>query len=88
MIVLGAGDLPLAAVREQIISSIDLVVQVARGRGGARLVTAVHEVLPDRAPGGAPATVALTDGSTMVALPGRPPRHPDAPPASVDWIGR
>ena len=47
MVVLAAGDLPLSAVRDQIASSVDLVVQVSRGAGAARRVVAVHEVEPE-----------------------------------------
>lgn len=40
----GAGVLPLAAVREQVRSAVDLVVQVRRCASGARRVVAVDEV--------------------------------------------
>jgi pilus assembly protein CpaF len=36
-------ELPLAAVREQVVGAVDLVVQVARGVTGARRVVAVGE---------------------------------------------
>ena len=85
MIVLGTGDLPLHAVREQITSAIDLVVQVARGDGGERRIVAVHEVLD--ASGGGPTTTSLTDGGVLVAVPGRDPRARDAGGPSTDWIG-
>ncbi|MDR7086074.1 pilus assembly protein CpaF [Aeromicrobium panaciterrae] len=45
-LVLMAGmDLPLRAVREQIASAVDLIVQLTRLRDGSRRVTAVTEVL-------------------------------------------
>jgi pilus assembly protein CpaF len=87
MVVLGGGDLPLAAVREQIVSAVDLVVQVARGSGGHRAVAAVHEVRSTVGPGGAPATEPLTEGPRLVRLPGREGRHPGGPAPSRDWLG-
>ena len=85
MIVLGTGDLPLSAVREQIASSVDLVVQVARGRDGERSVAAVHEVRRELGPRGALVTEALTDGRRVLALPARQ-RAGDSPVPSTDWI--
>ena len=85
MIVLGSGDLPLAAVRDQITSAIDLVVQVARGNGGERRVAAVHEVLD--AVGCGPATRPLTEAGVLVALPERAYRSRAAGGPSADWIG-
>jgi pilus assembly protein CpaF len=44
-LVLMAGiDLPLPAVREQIASAVDVIVQLSRMRDGTRRVTAVTEV--------------------------------------------
>jgi len=52
LVLLADSGLPLAAVRSQIVSSIDAVVFVARGVAGARHIEAVAEV--DRHhPGGA-----------------------------------
>jgi pilus assembly protein CpaF len=48
MVLMGDVHLPLEAVREQIASAIDLVVQVARGDGGQRRVTAIAEVDAER----------------------------------------
>ena len=87
MIVLGAGDLPLAAVREQIASSLDLVVQVARGRGGERVVAAVHEVRRELGSTGGLTTDPLTAGHRVLALPTRQ-RAADEPAPSADWISR
>jgi len=44
MILMGDVDLPLAAIREQMASSIDLVVQVARAGSGRRIITEVVDV--------------------------------------------
>ena len=44
LVLLAGIALPLAAVRAQVSSAVDAIVQVARGRGGARCVVAVAEV--------------------------------------------
>jgi pilus assembly protein CpaF len=46
MVLMGDLNLPLASVRAQIRSAVDLVVQVSRRPDGARRVTAVAEVEP------------------------------------------
>ena len=77
MVLSGAPGLPLAAVREQVASAVDLVVQVARVGAGRRAVVAVDEVVPlgDLA-GDRPVTVRrLADAVAVVARPGRPPRR-------------
>ena len=43
-LVLMAVDMPIRAIREQIVSAIDMVVQVARFSDGRRRVTAISEV--------------------------------------------
>jgi len=50
MILEGAPGLPLSAVREQIHSSIDLVVHTSRHTGGARRIIEVVEIAPRPAP--------------------------------------
>ena len=45
MVLLGGVDLPLRAIREQIGSAIDLIVQVARDSTGARYVSSITEVV-------------------------------------------
>ncbi len=45
MMTMAGGDLPLPALRRQIASSIDLVVQLARHRSGHRCVTSVTNVV-------------------------------------------
>ena len=45
MLMMGNGDLPLGAIRRQIASSVDLVVQLARLRTGHRCVTSVTNVV-------------------------------------------
>jgi pilus assembly protein CpaF len=75
MILLADVGLPLAAVRDQLVSSIDVVVQVARRPGGTRAVIAVAELEPELAAGGRLAVRALADEHTARAEPVRPPRH-------------
>ncbi|MGB1381789.1 MAG: ATPase, T2SS/T4P/T4SS family, partial [Ilumatobacteraceae bacterium] len=45
MVLLAGVDLPLRAIREQIASAIDVVVQLNRDAEGRRLVTSVTEVV-------------------------------------------
>lgn len=45
MVLLGGVDLPLRAIREQVGSAIDLIVQIARDGSGARFVTSITEVV-------------------------------------------
>jgi len=44
MVLLAGEGLPLAAVREQVQSAVDLIVEVSRGAAGTRRITAVAEV--------------------------------------------
>jgi pilus assembly protein CpaF len=69
LVLLGESSLPLSAVREQLASSIDLVVMTARGLGPKRRVVSVSEV-----PVQATAEWRLQPlavGSTVVAEPSR-----------------
>lgn len=45
MVLLGGVDLPLRAIREQIGSAVDLIVQVTRDVSGARFVSSITEVV-------------------------------------------
>lgn len=45
MVLLGGVDLPLRAIREQIGSAVDLIVQVSRDATGARFVSSITEVV-------------------------------------------
>jgi Flp pilus assembly CpaF family ATPase len=86
MVLMGDVDLPLLAVRTQLESALDLVVQVARGPGGARRVVEVAEVV-DHGGGEAAAradgrrTRTLAHATAVVALPTRAPRAAGAAPA-------
>jgi pilus assembly protein CpaF len=64
--------LPLAAVRAQLGSAIDAIVQVARGTGGRREVVAVAEMVPGRTPRTRP--VLVRHAGRLVAH--EPPRRP------------
>src|SRR5207302_8302184 len=44
--VLMAGDLPMQAIREQVVSGIQLVVHLSRQPDGSRKVTQISEILP------------------------------------------
>jgi len=50
MVLMDAADVPLAAIREQLVSALDLVVHMARRADGSRRVVAVAEVVntPER----------------------------------------
>ena len=68
VMVLSAGlDLPLAAVRDQLASALDLVVQVVRGPDGERRVHAVGEVVEPPV---------HDQRIRLLAGPGRRPRAP------------
>jgi pilus assembly protein CpaF len=89
MVLMGDVDLPLAAVRSQLRSALDLVVQVARRPDGSRRVVAVAEVLPTPPPGGDNRgdgdVRLLADGERVVALPARPARLATATRPDPGW---
>jgi pilus assembly protein CpaF len=90
MVLMGEVALPLAAVREQVQASLDLVVHVARRPGGARAIVAVSEVVdggPSAAAIGAPVRAhRLADADGVHALPQRPGRAIDALPPDPAWL--
>jgi pilus assembly protein CpaF len=75
-------DLPLPAVRDQLTSALDLVVQVVRTDDGSRRVHAVGEVV-DPPQDHRIRLLAGPDG--LHDLPRRPPRCPQAPPPDPGW---
>lgn len=79
--------LPLGAVREQIASAVDLVVQIARRPGGRRAVVALDELASRPAADGTISTRPLMRSGRLEALPSRPVRG-DAPPPEPTWVGR
>jgi pilus assembly protein CpaF len=87
LVLMGDVALPLAAVREQVRSAVDLVVQIARRPDGSRRVVAVAEVVAE-GDVGAPLEARLltaADGR-LVALPERAPRSPVAGASSSGWL--
>jgi pilus assembly protein CpaF len=73
MALLGHADVPLAAIRSQMVGAIDLVVHVVRGSGATRQVAAVAEVAGDDE--GGVGVRRLVDGDRVVATCRRPPRR-------------
>lgn len=85
VMVLSAGlDLPLPAVRDQLSSAVDLVVQVARLAGGRRGVVAVGEVV-DPPPTSGPRIRVLAGPAGLQALPDRPARAAGAAAPELGW---
>jgi pilus assembly protein CpaF len=85
MMVLSAGlDLPIAAVRDQLSSSLDLVVQVARTGAGARSIVSIAEVVDPPGPAG-PRVRMLAGPDGLHDLPLRPPRAPGTTPPDPGW---
>ena len=90
MVLMGEVSLPLAAVRAQLETALDLIVQVARRPDGSRRIVAVAEVVEQtgwassdgREP---PRTRPVADAAGVIALPTRPPRGPAAPPPGPAW---
>ncbi|MDP9072525.1 MAG: CpaF family protein [Actinomycetota bacterium] len=79
MVLMGDVGLPLTAVREQVSSVIDLVVQVARRLGGSRHVVEVAEVE------GGCGVRRLAGPGGVERLPLRTPRSEGAPPPNEGW---
>jgi pilus assembly protein CpaF len=86
LVLMGDVDLPLTAVREQIVSAIDVVVQMVRRADGSRRVVAVGEVDAGLTTG-AGRTRVLARGDDVVAGPRRAVRSAAAgvfvPPGGV-----
>jgi len=91
MVLLAGSGLPLAAVRDQLTASLDLLVHVIRRSDGSRRVVEVAEVADPSGRRGAadegPRARALADADGLRALPSRPARGPTSPP-DPDWMRR
>ena len=87
LVLMGDVRLPLLAVREQIASAIDLVVQIGRDDRGARRVTDVAEVGSVDESGRLPVR-SLLDGGRLAALPVRAVRRLGVAGADPVWLGR
>jgi pilus assembly protein CpaF len=84
VMVLSAGlELPMAAVRDQLTSALDLVVQVARLADGRRRIVAVGEVVDPPLP--SQRIRPLADATGLLTLPARPARATGAPPPDPGW---
>jgi pilus assembly protein CpaF len=87
LVLMGDVALPLAAVREQLRSAIDLVVCIARRPDGTRRVVAVGEVAMSPGVDGDLDVHVLTDeAGSLSGLPSRRPRGAFAMAASPVWI--
>ena len=85
VMVLSAGlDLPMPAVRDQLSSSLDLIVQVARTGDGTRSIVAVAEVVDPPTIDG-PRVRPLAGSTGLHDLPRRVPRAPGTPPPDPSW---
>ena len=94
LVLLAGVGLPIAAIRAQVVSALDVVVHVARLRDGTRRVEAIGELRSGAADDGASSCSGLRlhalferqdDGLAPVEPPGRVPRRPDAPPPDPGW---
>jgi pilus assembly protein CpaF len=88
MILMGEVALPLPAVRDQIVSAVDLVVQVGRQAGGARAVLEVAEVEPRVDADGRPVLRSLTADAVLGELPRRSGRGEASPAPDPRWVGK
>jgi pilus assembly protein CpaF len=86
LVLMGDVELPLAAVREQIVSAIDLVVQMARRLDGAREVVAIGEVDAEGSDTRSVRTRPLAREGRVVALPRRSVRAAGICPPDTSWI--
>ena len=83
MVLMGDVALPLAAVRDQVRSALDLVVQVARRPGGRRKIVAVEEVVDDDGP---VRTRSIAGVAGLHELPARAARDASASPPDGSWL--
>jgi pilus assembly protein CpaF len=88
LVLMGDVELPLSAVREQVVSALDLVVQMARRADGTRSVIAVGEVEPAADHARSIGTRALLRDGRVVALPQRAIRAADAMSPDSAWLDR
>ena len=86
MVLAGDVAIPSAVVREQLVASVDLVVQVSRVAGGARQVTAVAEIAPELDGRDRPAVRPLAGRRGLLALPRREGRAGGAGRPDPRWV--
>ena len=90
LVLLAGVGLPIAAIRAQVASALDVVVHVARLRDGTRRVQAIGELAPGGAADGAGLGLHTLferrdDSLAAVGPPARVPRRPDAPLPDRGW---
>jgi pilus assembly protein CpaF len=86
LVLLAGVGLPVAAIRAQVASALDLVVHVARLRDGARRIQAVGEVTADGDDLVLRLLFARRDERLVpVQAPRRPPRRPEASAMDAGW---
>ena len=73
--------LPLAAIRDQVFTAVDLIVSISRSPDGTRRVSSVDEVV-----GAGQATRSLTVDGRVTSLPSRPGRSVDAGEPDPAWL--
>jgi pilus assembly protein CpaF len=83
MVLLADASQSAAAVREQIVASIDLVVQVTRRSDGTREISEIAEVDS----GDGLSTRAIAARGAVVAQPNRSSRVVGTPPPDAAWLG-
>jgi len=87
LVLMGDVALPSVAVREQLRSAVDLVVQIARRADGSRRVVAVAEVDAGEGSDEPLGVRMLTDtAGRLVGRPSRPARHSGVGPCEESWI--
>jgi hypothetical protein len=69
--------LPLPAVRRQLVSAIDAVVQVRRGRDGRRMIVALAELGDGRGPRTQRLLTRVDDRLIVCVAPTRAARRPE-----------
>lgn len=79
MVLLGGNELPLRAVREQIASAIDIIVQLSRDRFGRRHVFAINEIVGMEGDVITAADLFLRDASEESVVDGVAPLPPLSP---------
>ena len=45
LVMMGSGEVPITAIRNQVVSALDLIVQIARFRDGSRRIVSITEVV-------------------------------------------
>ena len=90
MVLLDGGAVPLAAVREQIIAAVDMVVHVSRRPQGRRRITslAVMDRSGERGDSSRPRLQQIADEFGLHSLPAAMARVPDAADPDPRWLSR